>query len=96
MTTPNQLTNFNVQATHVAGASTTTVKTGAGFLARLCVNTSVTGTVTLYDNTAGSGTVLAVLTLAAGGPSVLALGLPFATGLTAVVVGAQDLTYLTQ
>lgn len=94
--TPNQLANFNVSYTHFFGAGTVILKQGSGFLQRVCVNTPVTGTITLYDNTVASGAVIAVLTLTAGAPNVIALGVPFNTGLSAIVVGAQDLTFVLQ
>jgi hypothetical protein len=77
---------------HVAGAGTVTVKTGNGALDRIVVNTAAAGTLTIYDNTAGSGTVIAVVTLVAGSPVILPYQLNFFTGLTLVVTGAQDLT----
>lgn len=66
------------------GANATTVcKYGAGRLVRV-VNVDNAGTVTLYDNTAGSGTQIAVIDTAKA-LGTLEFGLPFSTGLTAVV-----------
>ena len=78
-----------------AGQATTTVKSGAGTLYAIVFNSVATTTnvTTVYDNTAGSGTVIAVpqATLATGlqpltfGPA----GLAFATGLTIVTATAN-------
>lgn len=76
---------------HVAGAATTTAKSGAGILHAVCQN-SQQGTTTVYDNTAGSGTVIAVIN-AAGTPNCLTYDANFATGLTLVTTnGANDIT----
>lgn len=81
--------------TNIATATTTTVKSGAGFLHTVCVNSlgTVASTVTIYDNTAGSGTKIATIN------SLALLGCQtydgtFATGLTVVTTGtaAPDVT----
>lgn len=82
-------------ASHISTATTTVVKSGAGFLHSITINTkgTVASTVTVYDNTAGSGTVLAVIdSLTLSG--TFALNVAFATGLTIVTTGtaAPDLT----
>lgn len=79
--------------THVAGAATTVVKSGSGLLYGYCVNTVGT-TLTLFDNTAGSGTVIAVITPTALGCFIM--NAQFFTGLTATEVGTGDITYLWQ
>lgn len=81
--------------THISTATTTTVKSGAGFLHNLVVNTlgTVASTCTIYDNTAGSGTVIGVInTLALGG--TFSFDVSFSTGLTLVTTGtvAPDIT----
>lgn len=77
---------------HISTDTTTTVKSGAGTLHTICINTlAATGTATVYDNTAGSGTVIAVIT--AGAIGTLTYDLAFATGLTIVTaVAAPDIT----
>lgn len=82
---------------HISTATTTTIKSGAGFLHTLVINTTVAlGTITIYDNTAGSGTVIAVITnpatLLQMGPLTATYDIAFTTGLTIVTTGAQDLT----
>lgn len=80
---------------HITTAATTTTKSGAGSVHTICVNSlgTVASTVTVYDNTAGSGTVIAVIN------SLTLLGCQtydaaFATGLTLVTTGtvAPDVT----
>jgi len=71
---------------HVAaGTATTTVKSGAGFLHCLSINTkgASSNTLTVYDNTAGSGTVIAVIDTTAQVQSLF-YDVTFATGLTIV------------
>jgi hypothetical protein len=68
---------------NITTATTTTVKTGAGVLLGVIVNSAGAGsTITLYANTAGSGTKIATLTSAA--QTSLTYDLAFTTGLTAV------------
>lgn len=73
---------------HLAANATTVLKYGHGELRRVVVNTagSAGNTLTLYDNTAGSGTVIAVIALAsAASGATLEYDLVFQTGLTAVI-----------
>ena len=68
---------------YVATATTTACKSGAGVLVGVVINTGGASSVcTLYDNTAGSGTKIAVISTAAVGS--LKYDLQFSTGLTAV------------
>lgn len=89
------LTTTQNSYSHIATATTTTVKSGAGTLRSITVNSlgTVASTTTVYDNTAGSGTVIAVInTLALSG--TFDYNIQFATGLTIVTTGtaAPDLT----
>lgn len=82
---------------NIKTATTTTSKSGAGFLHTLTINTYVaSATVTIYDNTAGSGATIATITLPSTitslGPHTLTYDIAFATGLTIVTSGATDLT----
>lgn len=82
---------------NITGASPTTtlIQSGQGILHTITFNKPVaTGVVTVYDNTAGSGTVLATITVPASPqPVTLTYDLTFATGLTIVTsVVAQDIT----
>lgn len=76
---------------NMAAGATTTAKSGAGVLFAVIVNNpGTTITLTLYDNTAGSGTKIATIALVAG--MNLQYGLNFGTGLTAVLSGTADVT----
>lgn len=91
-----QLVNDTI-VNHIAGVATTVLKYGAGRLHRIVNNrgTVATGSVTVYDNTAGSGTVLAVIDTSQSGanPGTLEYQVNFYTGLTIVTVGGNtDLT----
>jgi hypothetical protein len=82
-------------AKNITTNATTVVKTGSGHLHAVCINTkgATANTLTLFDNTAGSGTKLGTFdTTAATG--CLLLDVVFLTGLTAVTAAgtAADLT----
>lgn len=88
--------------------ATTTVKTGAGFLHAFTVNNNgftTAGTITVYDNTAGSGTKIGTFTIPLAPPGTVLLAttffppqrldVSFATGLTfvtATTAPAADIT----
>lgn len=76
---------------NMAAGATTVIKSGAGVLFAVIVNNpGTTITLTLYDNTAASGTKIATILLAAG--QDLQFGTNFGTGLTAVLSGTADVT----
>ena len=82
---------------HLSANGTTTVKSGAGVLRRIVINTrgGITNTLTIYNNTTATGTVIGVIdTNAAGGE--FGYGLAFTTGLTVVLAGgfAADITII--
>ncbi len=83
---------------HISTATTTICKYGPGSIHKITINTPVTAgsdNVTIYDNTAGSGTVIGIISLPSGASGVTLLyDLPFNTGLTIVTVGAWDLTVI--
>ncbi len=87
-------------ATNITTATTTVVKSGAGRLARIVIAKPVTAaTISIFDNTAGSGTSLGVLTIGTVGttgnqPDSIEFGCAFATGLTVVTSGATDVTVI--
>ena len=75
-----------------AGQATTTVKSGAGLFHSLVLNSAATATnvTTIYDNTAGSGTVIAIPAVTtATVPVSLIFGIRFSTGLTVVTTTAN-------
>lgn len=80
---------------NITTSTTTTVKTGAGVLNGVTVNSkgTIASTITIYDNTAGSGTKIGTIdSLNLAGQFVF--GVAFATGLTLVTTGtaAPDIT----
>ena len=80
---------------NITTATTTTVKSVAGVLCRIVVNKPITlGTVTIYDNTAGSGTKIGTITHSGAVPYVLDYEARFSTGLTIVTSGADDITVM--
>lgn len=83
--------------TNLAANGTTTVKSGAGILHSISINTKgVTNTATVYDNTAGSGTKIATIDTTLSQDTLVYDG-AFATGLTVVLGGGTpaDLTVVT-
>lgn len=83
---------------HISTNATTTVKSGAGVLKRITINSNggTLNTATVYDNTAGSGTIIAVIDTTLGGNHEY--DLVFSTGLTIVTATgtAADLTVVYQ
>lgn len=83
--------------TRISTATTTVVKSGAGFLHAITFGKRVAGeVVTIYNNTAASGTILAVLTsanpLLTDAPFTLPLSVKFSIGCTIVTAAASDIT----
>lgn len=79
-TTPSNLT-----------ASTNAIRTGAGILVGMYVNSTSAGTIKIYDNTAQSGTVLNNTITPAIGYHPLG-NASFSTGLSVTVGGTLDVT----
>ena len=75
----------------ISTATTTTVKSGAGYLNCIRVIGGTLGNVTIYDNTAGSGTVLCP-TVTPVQNGVLLENITFSTGLTVVTAAATVIT----
>lgn len=83
---------------NIAGAATTVIKTTAATLVGIVVNKAVaSGVITVYDNTAASGTKVATIT----NPGTLLhsqIALPYdaycSTGLTVVTSAADDITVI--
>lgn len=93
--TPTSVTPAGNSVSNITTSTTTVVKSGAGVLHGININTkgTVASTVTVYDNTAGSGTKLATLdSLNLAGWNQYDVA--FATGLTIVTTGtsAPDIT----
>lgn len=88
LVTANANTNTNITT-----STTTVVKSGAGALHLVTINAlgTVASTVTIYDNTAGSGTKLGTInSLTLSGSFYYDVA--FATGLTIVTTGAPDIS----
>lgn len=88
---------YNYVNITAAAPTTTLVKTGAGFLHALAINTpAVNGVITIYDNVAASGTKIATITQPAAltdGAQTIIYDIEFSTGLTILTAtAAQDLT----
>lgn len=80
---------------YISGAATTQVKSGAGILHAIIVNTSVAAaTISVIDNTSGSTVNIALITLTAIEPHCLIYNLSFATGLRIITSGATDITVI--
>jgi hypothetical protein len=67
-----------------AGTATSTIKSGAGTLYAICINTkgASANTMTVYDNTAASGTVIALIDGTSDRDHQYGGGIAFTTGLT--------------
>jgi hypothetical protein len=80
---------------HISTSTTTVVKSGAGYLYSIIINQvgTVASTATIYDNTAGSGTIIGILDTLSTREQFL-YNIAFGTGLTIVTTGtvAPDLT----
>ncbi len=78
-------------ATNITTATTTVIKTGSGLLHCITVNTTAAGTITIYDNTAASGTKIGTIKASVAENSYF-FDAKFATGLTIVTAAASDIT----
>lgn len=84
--------------TGITGQATTVIKSGSGLLSAITINTPVaTSVITIYDNTAASGTKIATITLPATllqqGPYTAVYNVSFTTGLTIVTgTASSDIT----
>lgn len=78
-------------STYISTATTTTPKSAKGVLRSIILTETAAGTITVYDNTAASGTVLATFK-ASIAEGVYPFNIRFGTGLTIVTAGASKLT----
>jgi hypothetical protein len=77
---------------NIATATTTVVKTGAGVLHAITINTTAAAAITVYDNTAGSGTTIATIAASPAIGQYFLYDVAFVTGLTIVTAGASNIT----
>lgn len=87
------------QHTNISTQTTTAVKASQGTLVGIMVNTkAANGVITVYDNTAGSGTTIATITAPAtllDNAQYFHYGVHFRTGLTIVTATAtQNITVI--
>lgn len=82
---------FSHQYTYISTATTTTIKSDMGHLAKIIISETAAGAITIYDNTAGSGTIIGVLKASIGEGSY-EFNVGFGTGLTIVTAGASKIT----
>jgi len=78
-------------STYIATATTTTVATGQGILHAINITETAAGTITVYDNTAASGTIIAVFKASIAENSFV-LDASFTIGCTIVTAAASKLT----
>lgn len=76
---------------NISTATTTVVTSGAGVLHSIIVNDTAAGTITIYDNTAGSGDTIGTM-VASIGEGTYEYNVEFNTGLTIVTAAASDIT----
>ena len=73
---------------HLSGnAATHILKLGAGVLQKIMFNNTTGTNITIYDNTAGSGDVIGIITTTQACIGEWTYNAPFSTGLTLVTTG---------
>ncbi len=84
--------------THMAAQATKVIHSRAAYLYAVTINTHAASAVlTLYNNTAGSGDVIAIINGATAGPVTLKYECITPQGLTAVLSGGDaDVTILSE
>jgi hypothetical protein len=84
-----------VNLLHIAAAGSYLLKTGAGWLEGMSLNTTGNGTLTIYDGIDATGTVMGVIDVSKGNPSPEPDNpWPFQIGLFMVLSAAADLTII--
>lgn len=81
--------------TYISTAATTVAKSGTGVLGTIVLTETTTGTITVYDNTAASGTIIAAFK-ASVVEGTYEFNCAFSIGCTVVTTGASKLTVNTQ
>jgi hypothetical protein len=76
---------------NIAAAATTLVKTGAGELRAITINTTAAGTITVYDSLTATGNKIATIK-ASVSEQTLQFDVGFSIGLTIVTGAASDIT----
>ena len=78
---------------NITSATTTTVKSGAGKLHAIVVNSTAAGTIAIYDNTSAAGTLIGTLK-ASVVENTYFYECAFDIGLTIVTGGASNITVI--
>lgn len=78
-------------STYISTATTTTPKSAKGVLRRILITETAAGAITVYDNTAASGTIIAAFK-ASVAEGDYEFNVRFGTGLTIVTAGASKIT----
>lgn len=81
---------FKGPGAYISSATTTTVSTKAGVLHAITLTETAAGTITIYDNTAASGTIIGVLKASIVEGTYI-FDREFTIGLTIVTAGASKL-----
>lgn len=79
------------ETSYISTATTTNVKTGKGKLHAITVGETAAGAITIYDNTAASGTIIGVLKSSVAEQTFI-FDATFRTGLTIVTAAASKIT----
>ena len=92
----NDIIKIRDNATYTNLSASALIKTGAGVIKGIVVNSHSSGTLKLWDNTSAATTVIFnTITFAAGSGIVLNLpAVEFSTGLYATIGGTADITIL--
>lgn len=79
--------------TYISTQTTTVVKSGAGILRGIALTETAAGTITVYDNTSATGTIVAVLK-ASIAEGYFPLNIRMSTGITVVTAAASKATVI--
>lgn len=92
----NDIIKIRDNATYTNLSASALIKTGAGVLKGIVVNSHTSGTLKLWDNTSAATTIIFnTITFAAGSGIVINLpAVEFSTGLFATIGGTADITIL--
>lgn len=85
------MANTYYNKTYISSATTTAIKSGQGVLHSVVVNGGTAGTIIIYDNTAGSGTIIASFD-STNALATYVFDVQFSTGLTIVTGGATKVS----
>lgn len=77
---------------HLAAAGGTLVKSGAGVLNRIVVNTGAASATLVLEDAVGAGGTIEIASISAAAPLSLDYGVTFTNGLYVTVTGTPDIT----